>query len=326
MKSKFLGLLLCGGIATVSWAQEEPFDTELLWELLETGEYEDAEEYLQEAPAGPIKLLAQARLLHETGHGDDALEQLTAAKEYQEGHVEVVTQVGALRAERGDATKAEQDFERALERNPEHLEALTRLGLLLITEGQREKGREYLQRIIRYYQKLTGPQAEALSPQAYVWMGKACEGLNRHLEAYDIMYTQALELDEESPLAHLASGKIMLEKYNYPDARSHFKDALKKNPEYAEAHIGLAAATFVVHRFPRNRFQSTTQSLAAADRIWKGHPEALLLQGQLAFFAEDWQSAEDYYRRAIAQNPRDLQRRGYLAALLFTTGRDQDFQ
>ena len=165
---------------------------------------------------------------------------MLAADGYRKDEPDFRTVAGALRLELGEREKAEQDLRAALGKNKEHLEARTRLGLLLIRAGKRVEGRAHLSKIIDYYSALSRAEAKKVPPTEYVWMGRACAGLDRIREAYDVMYGQALELDGKCVEANLACGQIFTDKYSFPDARKYFKDVLAVNSHLAEAHIGLA--------------------------------------------------------------------------------------
>ena len=294
--------------------------------MVEAGEYEEAEELLEDVADDARFLVLKARLYRETGRGADALVFLEASQPYLAGDPEVVTAAAGLRLDRGHHERAEKELRQTLEHDANHVEARTRLGLSLLARGRTAEGRQELQKIREFYRGLSTRAAEALSPTTYVWMGRACQGLDKFREAYEVMYSSALDLDKESPEAHLASGHALLAKYSYPDARSHFKDALKRNPNLAEAHIGLALATYVDFRFPGSRIQSTLQAIDAADFIWEDHPQALLVRGHIAFFDESWDEAERYYRNAIAHNEHDLEAQAMLGALLYSKHRLEEFE
>lgn len=290
---------------------------ELVEELVLEGDYDEAEELLEESTLDARLALWKARLLRETGRRRDALGFLLSRPEYSAGNADIVDAVAGLRIELGESAAAEKDLRLVLAGDPEHLASRVRLGLLLMEVGRRDEGKGHLKRVIEYYQALTSQQARDLPPESFVWMGRACEGLNRYNDAYKVMYESAIDLDPGCALAHLQSGRVLLAKYNYPDARSHFKDAIKSNDNLAEAHIGLAQATIVDYGFPGNRFQAAIASLERADRVWRDHPETLLLRGWLAFYDEDWETARGFYERACAQNPSDLHARAQLAAVYY---------
>ena len=65
--------------------------------------------------------------------------------------------------------------------------------------------------------------------------------LNRKEEAYDTI-NEALELDPEDYSTHTNYGWHYLEKGKYKNATTHFKEALRLNPNYAYAKQGYKAA------------------------------------------------------------------------------------
>ncbi|MEM7261562.1 MAG: tetratricopeptide repeat protein, partial [Planctomycetota bacterium] len=324
----FVVLALTGwwAFAGGAWAgQDDDLTLDDLIDAVVQGDYEDAEEIVEEIPSSAERYLWHARLLRETGRSAKARELLAGAPAKIQEDPRVQTRLGGLLVECGQWKEAEQVLGDALlgfsKTAPDRVEALARLGLLQKSMGKTKEARRTLQDVVAFYQKLSSQEARSLSPQLYVWMGKACEGLNRYRDAYEVMYSSAFDVEGEHVTAHVASGNILLEKYNYPDARSHFKDGIKENPDFAEAHIGLAKATYVDFQYPRNRFIDTLRALKAADRIWKDHPETLRLRGDLAFFDENWIDAEDYYRRAIASCPPNLTYQAQLGVVFYATHR-----
>ncbi len=283
---------------------------------------------MQDAVASSAALvLLRARLLAETGRAALALERLAASAAYRAGSAPHCALAGILRRAAGAYGAAEADLRRGLESDRASIEARTELGLLLIERGRRAEGEAALEEVIDIYKGLSGAATDKLQPEAFVWFGRACEGLNRFREAYDVMYSQALDLDAANLSAHVASGKIMFEKYNYPDSRSHFRDALKRNPRHAEAQIGLARATNADRQYPRpdERQNVIDEALAAVDAVSPDHPDALMLRGDIAFAEEAWGGAERFYRQAIAANPVNLARQGALGALFYATARLDEF-
>jgi len=296
--------------------------------LLAKGRYTEAEEWRKEEPERFPLLWAQ--LLRETGRGAEALALIEGHPRFAAGEAEFLIAAAGLLQERGDLARAKELLRRAIGARElpvgPHAEARTRLGQILVREGHREDGREQFTAVLGLYKALSAAEAKRLPPETFVWMGKAAEGLERFDEAYQVLYSTAFDRDAGSVAAHVASGWILFSKYNYPDARSHFEDALGTNPAHAEAHIGLARAIYADYGYPGARFADTKLHLTEAERVWKGHPEASMLQGDIAFYDELWEEAERSYRAAIEQDPTDLWRKGRLAALFFATARLEEFE
>ncbi|MEM7165204.1 MAG: tetratricopeptide repeat protein [Planctomycetota bacterium] len=326
-----LALIVTLIVTSFAWSQDEALDVALIEEMVLAGDYADAEETFEDAVAAGEALdrdlaLWRVRLLRETGRGAEGISFLRARPEFVAGDAQLITFAGRLLEESGAQKEAQALFERALESDPKNVEARSRLGQLLIEQGQRAKGMSHLRAVIETYKKMSRAEARATHPETFVWMGDACIGLNRYQDAYKVMYESALDLDPECAAAHVASGEIMISKYNYPDARSHFKDALKTNRNLTEAHVGLADATIRDFGYPGNRFASALSAVEAADRSWKDHPRALLLRGYFAFYDEHWEEAERLYRAAIARDPSDLYAQAQLAAVLYCVPKLDEFE
>ncbi|MFQ5655008.1 MAG: hypothetical protein ACE5GW_09790, partial [Planctomycetota bacterium] len=99
---------------TVARAQEtESSDLRELEELIRSGDYDEAQEWLEEEDPGFAPLL-RARLLRETGRGEEALTILEASSSYLEGAPAALIAAGALLSERGESKRAEELFRKAL--------------------------------------------------------------------------------------------------------------------------------------------------------------------------------------------------------------------
>ena len=291
--------------------------------LLEVGKYgEIADWYLEEPDAFP---LLWARFLRETGRSQEALELIQKQPQFVASDPAYLLVAGAIRQESGDLEQAKVLLRKAVRADGKLVEARTRLGQVLHAEGLREDAIEQWKAVLAIYQEMTAGQVRASVPSAFVWMGKAAEGLGRYEEAYQVLYSTAFDLDKGSVDAHVASGWLLYSKYNYPDARSHFTDALKKNPNHAGAHVGLARAIYSDYAFPGNRFAETRLHLEQASQAYPNHPEQLMLTGDIAFYDEEWAEAEESYQKGIEQNPSDLWRKGRLAALYFATAKLEEF-
>ena len=292
--------------------------------LIETGEYQEATEWVEEEP-GNYPLL-EARLFRETGRSADALKSLENHPRFAAGDPELLTATAGIEMELGRDQAAAQKLAIVLETSPEHIEAMCRLGLLRIDQGKRSEGQLLLRKAIDIYRKMSPEEAERLAPEQFVWFGKACEGMERFRDAYEVMYDSALDIDKQSVAAHVASGWALFNKYNYPDARSHFKDAIERNPNSAEALVGLARATWADFRFPGDRGKEVQQLTSRAQFIWEKYPELLLLQGDIAFAGEDWARAEKIYKEVLQQDPGNQKAQGLLAAILWSMARIEEFE
>lgn len=319
----FLSLsMVLSGIDPVCARQAD--DRQELKFLIETGEYQEAIDWVEEEPG--IYPLLEARVFRETGRLSDALQTLSKHPRFASDDPDLLSMAGGLEVELGRSASAEKKFKKVLKVAPDHFEAMCQLGLLMIAQGKREEGHKLLRKVLDTYKKMSRPEAQKLSPEQFVWFGKACEGLQRFRDAYEVMYDSALYQDPKSVAAHVASGWALFHKYNYPDARSHFRDALERNSRNVNALIGLARATWADFRFPGDRGEEVQELINRARFIWEKNPELLLLEGDQAFSAEHWNRAEQRYREVIDLAPENLTAKGLLAAVLWSTARIDEFQ
>ena len=265
---------------------------------IETGDYQEATDWVEEEP-GQFPLL-EARVSG-TGRFDDAITTLRKPERLRE-QTPIACCSGQLEVEAGKYA-GESLLNKALVIDDQHVESLARLGLYRIDQGKRESGQELLRKVIQIYKDMSREEAQKSPPETFVWFGKACEGLQRFRDAYEVMYDSALYLDPKSAAAHTASGHALFSKYNYPDARSHFRDALETNANHAEAMLGLARATWTDYAFPGERGEEVSQLLSKASRIWPDHPERWLLEGDIAFASENWNRAEMCCRKVLEFSP-----------------------
>ena len=305
------------------WAQQ-PGEREELRLLIETGEYQEAIDWVEEEP-GNYPLL-EARVFRETGRFSDALRALNQHPRFAADDADLLTATAGLEIELGLASAATEKLKKVLESTPEHFEAICQLGLLRIDQGKREEGHLLLRKLLDIYKKMSREEAQRLTPEQFVWFGKACEGMQRFRDAYEVMYDSALYLDPESVAAHVASGWALFNKYNYPDSRSHFRDAIKRNPRSAEALVGLARATWADFRFPGDRGKEVEDLINRARFVWEKNPDLLLLRGDVAFASEHWGRAEKLYEEVLELNPGNQSAQGLLAAVLWSTARVDEFK
>ncbi len=318
----FIGCIFSSSNPVNGQSTEE--DARELRILIETGDYQEATDWVEEEP-GQFPLL-EARIYREQGRLDDAISALEKAREAEGADAHLLAALAGLKLETGKYVEGESLLKKALVIDDQHVEALARLGLYRIDQGQRESGQELLRKVIQIYKDMSREEAQRSSPETFVWFGKACEGLQRFRDAYEVMYDSALYLDPKSAAAHTASGHALFSKYNYPDARSHFRDALETNANHVEAILGLARATWTDYAFPGERGEEVSQLLSKASRIWPDHPERWLLEGDIAFASENWSRAEMCYRKVLEILPKHQVAQGLLGSILYAVARLDEFE
>ncbi|HIO66455.1 MAG TPA: hypothetical protein EYN40_07175, partial [Planctomycetes bacterium] len=315
-----LVVLLTGSSPSVSSDIDE---REELRHLIETGQYQEATDWVDEE-AGVFPLL-EARLFRETGKPDQALKSLLTHPRFKNDDPDLLASAAELERNRGNDDAAERHLKKALTVSSEHIKANCMLGLVKIDQGKRSEGEKRLRIAIDIYKAMSGEDAQGLTPEQFVWFGKACEGLNKFRDAYEVMYDSALYINKTSVAAHVASGKALHSKYNYPDSRSHFRDAIETNPRSVEALVGLARSTWSDFRFPGDRGKEVAELIDRACAVSKQYPELLVLQGDIEFAAEHWQQAESHYREVLEVDPGHQVAQGLLASVMWSTARIEEF-
>jgi len=316
-----LVVLLTGSSPSVSSDIDE---REELRHLIETGQYQEATDWVDEE-AGVFPLL-EARLFSETGKPDQALKSLLTHPRFKSDDPDLLADAAQLERDRGKDNTAERYLKMALASSSEHIKANCMLGLVKIDQGKRPEGEKRLRIAIDIYKAMSRDDAQRLTPEQFVWFGKACEGLNKFRDAYEVMYDSALYINKTSVAAHVASGKALHSKYNYPDSRSHFRDAIKTNPRSVEALVGLARSTWSDFRFPGDRGKEVADLIDRARAVSKQYPELLVLQGDIRFAEENWQQAESRYREVLEVDPGHQVAQGLLASVMWSTARIEEFE
>ncbi|MBT6451735.1 MAG: tetratricopeptide repeat protein [Planctomycetes bacterium] len=328
MNFPFVRSLICSAaillLATVQLFSFDLDERAELLHLIETGQYQEAGDWVEEEPG--IFPLLEARLFRETGRSEQALKSLTSHPLFAGDTPDLLVAAAGLELDRGRDGVAEAYLLKALDAEPKHIEAGSRFGLLKIKQGKRTEGEKKLREVLDLYKKMSREEAQRLSPDQFVWFGKTCEGLNRFRDAYEVMYDSALYIDKNSVVAHAASGLALNSKYNYPDSRSHYRDALSTNPRHVESLIGLARSTWSDYRFPGERGQEVHDLIARAKAVSTEYPAMLILEGDLAFGSERWDEAEQLYRAVLEIDPTHQEAQGLLAAVLWATARLDEFE
>ena len=114
--------------------------------------------------------------------------------------------------------------------------------------------------------------------------------------------------------------ELFLEKYNRADAARSFQAALKADPDYVRARIGLAGATLE---------QDPAAAKSAAEGALEVNPNyvpAHLLIAELALDDRQRDDARASIRKALAVNPNSLEARSLDAAIAFLEDRTGDFE
>ncbi|MBI4602942.1 MAG: tetratricopeptide repeat protein [Planctomycetes bacterium] len=295
-------------------------------ELLRRGDYEGAAEgfeaALEREPGSAAAARGLAEALAAVGKHDEALAAVTSARDAERSATLLCTK-GRLHLRRGRLREAEEAFRAALAADKGDVEASNRLGEVLWKTGRLEEARKVWNDVVAIYEEMSPDDAERVSPEAFVEMGLALVGLNRFKEANEVMFSSARDKDPKCPALLLESGRIFLEKYNYPDSRDYLKEAIEQNRNFADAHVVLAENFLADFQVGTPRYEQADKHVKEALRVAPSHADAYTARGALSLSDGNAGAAAADFQKSIELDPSSLRARGYLAACRYLAG-DED--
>lgn len=258
----------------------------LIRALIETGDYSAAEskaaEFLKQNPADGSVEAALGEVLFQTGRYADAAAVFQKASRRAKGATWLRSLLGQARA--------------------------------LLARGLDEQAREALQQLITYYNSSSPTSAEELT-----LIARGLVYLEKFRDANDL-YIDAREADPEYVEAFLWQGELLNEKYAYGEAASLFRDALKINPNSADARVGLAHS---------KRLESNEEPQAEVERalaVNPNHTGALVLRAWLDLESDKAEAAEEMVRRALQVAPGLVDAIAVRAATLYLADRQAELE
>jgi tetratricopeptide (TPR) repeat protein len=170
---------------------------------------------------------------------------------------------------------------------------------------------ERAQALLEEINSLVGSRAWAYrDPPNLVTLGRAAVLLGADPKVVlEKFYDVAKKADPDLRDAYLASGELALDKHDYALAAKVFAEALKKFPEDADAHCGLARAYE-----PSERGRMLKSLETALEHNTNHVPSMLVLVDHLVD-AEEYEEADKYLARALAVNPWQPESWAYRAVL-----------
>ncbi|MFQ5822825.1 MAG: tetratricopeptide repeat protein [bacterium] len=288
------------------------------YQLFQAGNYEKAivqfEKAAKQKSLALEAYLGLGRVLMEIGEYAEAEETLQRAMAIYPEHPEALTLLGDIFKRTGRYKKARLNYEKALKRYPNHLSSRLNLGIMQWEWGEKKAARQTLRYFISYYQSHRSLNANELNlvAQAYVY-------LDRFRDANDLFF-DAIKADSNLWQAYIPWGNLFLSKFNIPDAQSVFQDALKINPNSAEAHLGLAKCLL------NSSFEKAVQAVEQALSINPNLIEAHNFLAELEIAVGDFKTALEKLEAPLNINPNSLTSRSLQAVCFYFLGDAKKFR
>jgi len=210
---------------------------------------------------------------------------------------------------RGDYARAESVLQPFAAINPSG-EAALEVGLLQQLAGRRVEARRSLQLVML---------GEPRNPTArdYLRAARAARALGRFDDA-NAFFRDADRLAPNDPAINSEWGDLFVEKYNNKDAARSFQEALKADPDFGPALLGMARSV---------ADQNPAQAVGLAQQALTHNPidfGAHLFVAEMAIYQDKKKDAVESIEKVLAVNPKHLEALSMQAALAYVEGRTAD--
>jgi tetratricopeptide (TPR) repeat protein len=191
-------------------------------------------------------------------------------------------------------------------------DAALELGLLQFYLGRRSEARRAMQLVL---------MAEPRNPTArdYARAGRAARALGQFQEANGY-YREAIAIAPTDAVIDTEWGELFLEKHQWGEAAKSFQSALKNQPDFAPAHIGLARA--LVEENPPAAERAAQRALELNSNDVGAH----LFLAELALMEDKKDDARAGIDKAQSVNPNSLEAHALEAALHYVDGNDAEYK
>jgi tetratricopeptide (TPR) repeat protein len=254
-----------------------------------------------------------------------------AARAYREGRYDRVEQIAAragavgtspaLDALRGRAFAARGRYDDALKlltassaANPGK-DATLELALLQQKLGRAVDSKASFTLVARSFT----PEGRALDLARVARAWRALGESRQASQLYQRAANLAAKEPEAVPIVQTGWGELFLEKYNTQDAVEAFRTALKADPKWVDAYLGIAQA--LKDEAPDRAAEAVKQVLT----INRSSVEARLILAELALDERKLDEARKEIERAQDVNPSSLEAFAMQAAIAHLEGRKPDF-
>ncbi len=314
---RVLGLFALTGLSAVgclAQRTEDPTDA-----LLRQGKYEEVigrcRSRLRTDPGDVSVGYSLIRAYQETGRLAEAEQTARELLARAPADAQLHYLLGEIFFATGRDDLAEAEYRQAMQASSGLAPLAARLsrGILLRTQGKYDEAEAEFRALVRRASSEDGPTAGILTLVA-----RALVFLEEYHEA-NRMFAAAIRADPQFLDAYLHAGMLYVEKYNYAEAASFFREALSINPASAVAYLGLARS---------KEIEGGRDALALAERALALNPALVPAYDLLAAVrleADDPEGALAETDRALRINARSPSTRAIRAAVYYLQHRQREF-
>jgi tetratricopeptide (TPR) repeat protein len=287
---------------------------------LNKGNYAEARaeyaKHLADEKLGPAAAVGIAHAWQAEGEYAKAVEAVEAALKKHDKNADLLAARGDLLFEAGKWDAAAADADAAIKLKDDHFLARWVKAKLARDKGDVDTADQQMRWFVRAYNAASNADKDITDPDLLLLVGLAGTEnarwnnlTNQFRFILRDVYGDILnKYESDNWRAELYAGRMLLEKYNRPQAVEAFDNALKINPAAAEAIVGKGEAALQKYELK--------EAEQFADEALKHNPklrEALRLKADILFMGGDYAGAEKNLLAARAVNPRDAVTLGKLA-------------
>lgn len=317
-------------VVAIPAAAEEPTFKEARQRWLK-GNYEEArsqfESLAKDAKEQIPATIGLSQTWESEGEYDKALTTVEAALAKNPKSAELLARQAELFYVRGHWKEAEDAAEKALAIQKDHFLARWIRAQVYRDRGDQKQADAECRWFVRTYSERSNADNEIKDPQELLLVGLAgAENARWHniSDQFRVIlndvWADALKNDKNFWPAEYASGMLLLEKYNRPEALRALEKVLTINPSAAEALV--AKGTAALEKF---EVREAEQLAERALKINKNLPDALRLRADVYLTTGDVLAALKELESARRINPRDERTLGRIAACKLIQKKQTDF-
>jgi tetratricopeptide (TPR) repeat protein len=295
------------------------------------GNYEEARDayqaLVQDPKHGSAAVIGLSRAWQSRGEYDKALAVVEQALAADAKPADLLARRAELLQLRGRWDEALRSAEQAIELRKDQFLARWVRAQIYRDRGELKQADSEFRWFVRTYTARSDNDDDIKNPEELLLVGLAgAENARWHAlsDQFSVIlndvYGDALRYEPAFWLAEYEAGMLLLEKYNYGEARDAFEKALKLNPQAAEVYVGRG--TMALQKY---EIKDAERDADRALEINPNLPAGLQLKADLHLAAGDLPTALKALEKARTINPRDERTLGRLAACALLQRKPAEF-